>query len=365
MRGIYVHIPFCLKKCPYCDFNSYAGLLSLAGEYVDALLKQIDKEYQGDMADTLYIGGGTPAALPAFELERLLDGLRRKLILAPESEITLEANVSSLNDEKLKLLRRFGVNRLSLGLQSADNTVLKDIGRTHTAEQFREKYELARDFGFDNISVDLMFGLPGQTQIDTDIDFLLELNPEHISAYSLTIAEGTPFAKSLPRPLPSEEIERRMYHTIIKRLCGYTHYEISNFAKKGKYSRHNMKYWTGGEYYAFGSGASGFLENERFTLEPDPKQYILQDGAVRRTERDTLSKKDRINEFLFLSLRLMAGIDAELFALKFDLDFERVCSTAIAQNLQKSLVCRTEKGIALTESGLDFANQVMCDFMIG
>lgn len=365
MRGIYVHIPFCLKKCPYCDFNSYAGLLALAGEYVDALFKQIDTEYKGDMADTLYFGGGTPVALPAFELERLLDGMRQKLSLAPKSEVTMEANVSSLNADKLKMMRRYGVNRLSLGLQSADDAILRDIGRTHTAKQFRETYELARDFGFDNISVDLMFGLPGQREIEADIDFLRRLNPEHISAYSLTIAENTPFAKRLPRPLPSEEAERQMYHALIAGFRNYEHYEISNFAKKDRYSRHNMKYWTGGEYYAFGAGASGFLDNVRFTLEPDPMRYIRQNGIVRRTEREVLSKKDLINEFLFLSLRLKEGIDAALFQRKFGLDFERICSDAILQNLKKSLIYRTEKGIALTELGLDFANQVMCDFMIG
>lgn len=336
----------------------------MAGDYVDALLKQVDTEYRGDRVDTLYFGGGTPTALPIYELERLLDGFGQKIALAPVREVTVEANVSTLNRNKLKILRKYGVNRLSLGLQSADDVILREIGRTHTAEQFREKYLLARDSGFDNLSVDLMFGLPGQKDIEKDINFLLELDPEHISAYSLTIAENTPFAEKLPRPLPSEEAERQMYHRLIVRLSHYEHYEISNFAKKNRYSRHNMKYWTGSEYYGFGAGAAGFLDNERFTMEPDPKKYIQQHGNVRRMEREFLHNKDNINEFLILSLRLKAGIDAKVFQKKFHQDFDRLCQDAILDNLQKGLIYRTNIGIALTEKGLDFANQVMCDFML-
>lgn len=312
--GIYVHIPFCARKCDYCDFPSGVGTPDEQAYYIRVLKKEIRGfEALGNLYQvrTLYFGGGTPSILDPSQLGRILEQLREQYEFLPDAEITIECNPGTLTEEKLAAYRELGINRLSIGLQSANEEELAVLGRIHSYQEFENNYRLARKLGFDNINVDLMSGLPGQTMDSwkNTLEKVSALEPEHISAYSLTIEEGTPFFERYgtsegQRSLPSEREDRAMYHFTKEFLeeKGYQRYEISNYAKPGRESRHNVIYWTGGEYVGFGLGAASYLGGKRFANAKEKTVYWDQARTAYQTYRTVTPQTEQaaMEEFMFL-----------------------------------------------------------------
>ncbi|MBR6294723.1 MAG: radical SAM family heme chaperone HemW [Lachnospiraceae bacterium] len=392
---IYVHIPFCVRKCRYCDFYSVpcgkdpafgcpgAGsehTLPGAGDYVNALLKELDAredEIRGKEITSVFVGGGTPTILPVSNLEMLLMGLkdgiaRRGGMLAGDAEITTECNPGTLDKEKLTLMRQLGVNRLSIGLQSADNAELKALGRIHTYEEFLKNYEEARRVGFDNINVDLMSGIPGQTAASCErtLKTVAALGPEHISVYSLILEEGTPLYDDVEAgkvQLPGEDFDRDMYKLTGQILAahGYERYEISNYAKPGRRCRHNMGYWTGEEYLGLGPAAASYLGCEkmcRYKNPADLKAYMSDPAGVRVLE-ETLDREALMSEFMILRLRLTEGADRDEFKKRFGVPMDEVFGSVIKKQTGLGLLTDREHSVALTSKGFDVANSVMCEFL--
>ncbi len=359
---LYIHIPFCIRKCAYCDFLSAPAAPEVQEAYVGQLLQEIaaSKKLPEDYeAVTVFFGGGTPGILKGELLCSILRALRDRFSVREDAEITVEANPGTVNRDKLVQYREAGVNRISLGLQSADNQELKLLGRIHTWEQFLESFQLARETGFRNINVDLMSALPGQTteSVHRTLERVLALSPEHISAYSLILEEGTPFHKRYeghPELLPSEEEERQMYYDTRDRLCacGYEHYEISNFAKPGYACRHNLGYWERRDYKGFGLGAASLLENVRYTNQTDLTEYLK--GNFAGTE-DPLTEQAVREEYFFLGLRKMEGVEPGRYREHYE---ERI------QRLQAQQLLEEKDGrIRLTERGTDVSNYVMAQFL--
>lgn len=359
---LYIHIPFCIRKCAYCDFLSAPAAPEVQEAYVGQLLQEIaaSKKLPEDYeAVTVFFGGGTPGILKGELLCSILRALRDRFSVREDAEITVEANPGTVNRDKLVQYREAGVNRISLGLQSADNQELKLLGRIHTWEQFLESFQLARETGFRNINVDLMSALPGQTteSVHRTLERVLALSPEHISAYSLILEEGTPFHKRYeghPELLPSEEEERQMYYDTRDRLCacGYEHYEISNFAKPGYACRHNLGYWERTDYKGFGLGAASLLENVRYTNQTDLTEYLK--GNFAGTE-DPLTEQAVREEYFFLGLRKMEGVEPGRYREHYE---ERI------QRLQAQQLLEEKDGrIRLTERGTDVSNYVMAQFL--
>lgn len=359
---LYIHIPFCIRKCAYCDFLSAPAAPEVQEAYVGQLLQEIaaSKKLPEDYeAVTVFFGGGTPGILKGELLCSILRALRDRFSVREDAEITVEANPGTVNRDKLVQYREAGVNRISLGLQSADNQELKLLGRIHTWEQFLESFQLARETGFRNINVDLMSALPGQTteSVHRTLERVLALFPEHISAYSLILEEGTPFYKRYeghPELLPSEEEERQMYYDTRDRLCacGYEHYEISNFAKPGYTCRHNLGYWERRDYKGFGLGAASLLENVRYTNQTDLTEYLK--GNFAGTE-DPLTEQAVREEYFFLGLRKMEGVEPGRYREHYE---ERI------QRLQAQQLLEEKDGrIRLTERGTDVSNYVMAQFL--
>lgn len=359
---LYIHIPFCIRKCAYCDFLSAPAAPEVQEAYVGQLLQEIaaSKKLPEDYeAVTVFFGGGTPGILKGELLCSILRALRDRFSVREDAEITVEANPGTVNRDKLVQYREAGVNRISLGLQSADNQELKLLGRIHTWEQFLESFQLARETGFRNINVDLMSALPGQTteSVHRTLERVLALSPEHISAYSLILEEGTPLYKRYeghPELLPSEEEERQMYYDTRDRLCacGYEHYEISNFAKPGYACRHNLGYWERTDYKGFGLGAASLLKNVRHTNQTDLTEYLK--GNFAGTE-DPLTEQAVREEYFFLGLRKMEGVEPGRYREHYE---ERI------QRLQAQQLLEEKDGrIRLTERGTDVSNYVMAQFL--
>ncbi len=359
---LYIHIPFCIRKCAYCDFLSAPAAPEVQEAYVGQLLQEIaaSKKLPEDYeAVTVFFGGGTPGILKGELLCSILRALRDRFSVREDAEITVEANPGTVNRDKLVQYREAGVNRISLGLQSADNQELKLLGRIHTWEQFLESFQLARETGFRNINVDLMSALPGQTteSVHRTLERVLALSPEHISAYSLILEEGTPFYKRYeghPELLPSEEEERQMYYDTRDRLCacGYEHYEISNFAKPGYACRHNLGYWERTDYKGFGLGAATLLKKVRHTNQTDLTEYLK--GNFAGTE-DPLTEQAEREEYFFLGLRKMEGVEPGRYREHYE---ERI------QRLQAQQLLEEKDGrIRLTERGTDVSNYVMAQFL--
>ena len=313
---LYIHIPFCVRKCAYCDFRSAPAGREVQAQYVDRLLEEIreaaplTEDYEVVSA---FFGGGTPSILPKEEIGRVMELLHRQFDWKADAEVTIEANPGTVDGRKLDAYRSFGINRISFGLQSADNEELQKLGRIHTWEQFLESYEAARTAGFTNINVDLMSALPGQTRKSWQetLQKVLVLNPEHISAYSLIIEEGTPFYEKYadhPELLPPEDEERQMYYDTKRILSeqGYERYEISNYARKGYACRHNLGYWSRRDYKGFGLGASSLLNSVRSTVQEDLTEYLRGNFAG---SNEHLSEQDIREEYFFLGLRKMEGVD--------------------------------------------------------
>lgn len=355
MKSIYIHIPYCKQKCLYCDFNSYSNKETTIEKYFEALKKEI-KAYKIENLDTIYFGGGTPSFVDSKYIKEIIE------LLPKAKEVTLELNPGTVDEEKFIAYKKMGVNRLSIGLQAIQKDILKEIGRIHTLKDFEEAFNLARKTGFDNINVDLMHGLPKQSLQDfkDSVDYLVNLSPEHISCYSLILHND------IFKNLPTEEDERRMYYYAKEKLKenGYNHYEISNFAKARKESKHNMVYWNQEEYIGIGAGASSYINNVRYTNIASIEEYIKR---INNNESVNIieEKQDfeaKISEYMILKLRLIKGINIEEANQKFKLDITKKYEKQL-KKLEKLELIKIDNNIYLTEKGLDLANIVWEEFI--
>lgn len=388
--GLYIHIPFCKRKCNYCDFLSWGNTKKEDHTaYVEALLAELQYYADQDMLlDSVYIGGGTPSLLERDLILRIMEGVTGSFALSEDAEITIEANPGLLDLDKLMAYRRAGINRLSLGAQSLNDEILHFMGRIHKSNTFIDNFYLARDCGFENISADLIFAVPGQT-VELWIDSLekaISLGAEHISFYSLQIEEGTPFYglwKKGAMKAVDDETDRRMYHEALKRLKnkGYVHYEISNAAMPGFESRHNLKYWSMEEYLGVGLGSHYYINGTRFSNETNLEKYLRISKGVkegREVCNDPLSylapwvvwhhkntEVDEISEFLFTGLRKIEGISLSAFEERFGKPVTAVYENAIGKHSRTGLLelNMKEDRLRLTAKGLDLFNQVLVDFV--
>lgn len=370
--GVYIHIPFCVQKCVYCDFLSAPATRERQKVYLNALKKEIEKEAKGYtdyVIETVFFGGGTPSILEAEDIAECIRLLKIHYSMSMDAEITIEMNPGTASKEKLEGLKRVGVNRLSIGLQSAQNEELKMLGRIHTWEDFVDTYNMARDAGFANINIDLMSALPGQTMKtwEDTLHKVLELEPEHISAYSLIIEEGTVLYDRLEQypPIPSEEEDRLMYQRT-KRLLrekGYERYEISNYAKKGCESRHNTIYWVRKAYVGFGLGASSMVADRRWSNTGVMEEY-LDEQMEKKRDFQVLTQEECMEEYMFLGLRRMQGVSEERFFELFDRKLDEVYGKVIHKWIKEGLMQKEGDRIYITDKGVDVSNVIFADFLL-
>lgn len=367
---LYIHIPFCVRKCAYCDFLSAPGSEEAKASYTEALLREIEAvKTEKREVSSIFVGGGTPSALSPSLMGDIFEKIHKSFSVAPDAEITIEANPGTLSKEKLFLYRNVGINRLSLGLQSPEAAELKSLGRIHTYEEFLESFSLAREAGFQNINVDLMCALPDQTYEGwvRNLRKVAALHPEHISAYSLIIEEGTPFAKRKLN-LPDEDTEYRMYEDTAGILSeyGYEQYEISNYAKKDLACQHNVGYWTRKEYLGLGLGAASLWGNQRFSNTSDFSLYLNNSGFPEkiRGDRDALSLEAEMSEFMFLGLRMTKGVSKAEFLEGFGVPIECVYGKVLDKYKSVGLLEETEGRIFLTRAGIHVSNGVMAEFLL-
>ena len=368
---LYVHIPFCVRKCQYCDFLSGPSDEETKDRYIEALLKEIHAaEHTEDYEIvSVFIGGGTPSALKAEAIASIMRTLQEQFFFCEDAEVTIEANPGTVDLEKLTIYRNVGINRLSLGLQSTDAEELKLLGRIHSYEEFLKSYEWAREAGFSNINIDLMFAIPGQTgeAWRQHLYQVAELNPEHISAYSLIIEEGTPFAEQ-NLDLPDEDTEYQMYEDTAEILerYGYRQYEISNYAKQGYMCRHNAGYWQRREYLGFGLGASSLYRGMRFSNTRRMQEYLKESRNPDQIRKDVtvLSRNERIEEFMFLGLRMTEGISEKKFEENFDVRLMDVYGDILQKYEETGFVEHIETKWRLTRKGIHVSNHILADFLL-
>ena len=411
---LYIHIPFCARKCAYCDFLSFAAPERVYRDYMDKLLEEIcgqGPNFQEYRVSTIFVGGGTPSILPADLIMELFATLSENFDISPDAEITMEANPGTLTMEKLEVYRQSGVNRLSIGLQSADDKELKYLGRIHSYDSFLKSFQRARQAGFKNINVDLMSALPGQDvhSWKNTLKKVMMLKPEHISAYSLIIEEGTPFYERFGEPqgkqssvvcgesdadrggahpapktaaeiaaraavmtlpdLPDEDTDREMYHLTKEMMAahGYDRYEISNYAKKGYECRHNIGYWTGVEYLGLGLGASSYTYGYRYHNTENLQEYLslnLYEGGAAARDIEELSLEDKMEEFMFVGLRMMKGVSGSEFLDRFGQNMWNVYGDALKKLEQQGLIEADAPMVRLTELGIDVSNVVLSEFLL-
>lgn len=381
--SIYIHIPFCIKKCHYCDFLSAPATSRTQEDYLCALKQEIITQaafYEDYEVQTIFIGGGTPTVVSADNLCKILFILRQYYHISSYAEISMEANPGTVTEESLQLYKNAGINRLSFGLQSADNNELKCLGRIHRYEDFLHTYKMAVDVGFHNINVDLMSALPGQKPSDyqNTLNKIISLSPKptHISAYSLIIEEGTFFyqlygdeSEAMERTgetqphLPSEEDERIMYESTenVLKSAGYHRYEISNYSLPGYECKHNKVYWQRSNYVGFGLGASSMVSNQRFQNISDLKDYLSEPGV--KMTKQLLSKEEQMSEFMFLGLRLMEGVSKEDFYNYFGISMDDVYGDVLEKNVHEGLL-RNGRRVTLTKRGISLSNLVMAQFLL-
>lgn len=379
--GAYIHIPFCKQKCYYCDFISYANKEKYYNKYVQSLIAEMKHFFENNDVEieTIYIGGGTPSIIDAKNIEKIISVFQEKKLLENVKEVTIEVNPGTVNEEKLKSYKKVGINRLSIGLQSTDNNMLKQIGRIHLYEDFLNTYKLARKIGFNNINVDLMIGLPNQkiSDIKKDIEKIVKLEPiepEHISVYSLIVEEDTTIEKMLNMgklELPDDELERNMYWYVknFLELKGYKHYEISNFAKDGYESRHNLDCWNQKEYIGFGVAAHSYINDVRFGNTSNLEEYLKncknsefkKNKIIDEAENDILEKE---KEFMLIGLRKINGVYINDFKAKFGENPIFVFKNELNKLIDEGLVVVDFENIKLTNKGLDLANLVWEEFVI-
>lgn len=393
IAAAYLHFPFCVKKCSYCDFTSYSGCLGLRDDYAASLCREIEITARGEClaaegggdvissADpaglsSVYMGGGTPSLFTPSQIGTILEKLRTSFGIRPEAEVTLEVNPGTVDSEAFKGYRHAGVNRISIGIQSFSPELLASIGRIHTAAQAEEAIQAARGAGFRNISCDLMTGLPGQTieDVQDSLSVLLKYKIPHVSFYALTLEDGTPFFDRFGEHeelLPSQELEREMYHMMISRFrsAGYIHYEISNCALPGFESRHNMTYWKALPYYGFGCGASSYRNGVRMSNTPNLSDYIRSMESAEALlsdiveERETISGEERHREYMMLGFRILEGVRPSEFRNRFGIGMEDLFGPSLLELQKKGLICSGQDRYFLSEKGLDFANEVFREFV--
>ena len=368
---LYVHIPFCVRKCQYCDFLSGPSDEETKERYIEALLQEIHAvEHTEDYEIvSVFIGGGTPSVLKAEAIASIMRTLQEQFFFCEDAEVTIEANPGTVDLEKLTIYRNVGINRLSLGLQSTDAEELKLLGRIHSYEEFLKSYEWAREAGFSNINIDLMFAIPGQTgeAWRQHLYQVAELNPEHISAYSLIIEEGTPFAEQ-NLDLPDEDTEYQMYEDTAEILerYGYRQYEISNYAKQGYMCRHNAGYWQRREYLGFGLGASSLYRGMRFSNTRRMQEYLKESRNPDQIRKDVtvLSRNERIEEFMFLGFRMTEGISEKKFEENFDVRLMDVYGDILQKYEETGFVEHIETKWRLTRKGIHVSNHILADFLL-
>ncbi len=374
--GIYIHIPFCKQKCFYCDFLSFCDKTESIDKYIECMKKEIKlkSNKKGFIIDTIYIGGGTPSVIDGKLIREVLETIRESFIIDKEAEITIEVNPGTVNKEKLMIYKESGINRISIGLQSTNSNLLKMLGRIHTYQEFMECFKLARHSGFKNINVDLMIGLPNQTleDINQSIEIISNLNPEHISVYSLIVEEGTKISRDIEKGvliLPKEEFERKMYWTVKEKFAnnGYIHYEISNFAKEGYESKHNMNCWNQKEYLGFGASAHSYINHIRYSNIESLDKYIdnisrwqiEKNKEVHEIQDIDSSKK----EYMLLGLRKIDGVNITEFKNKFADNPIYLFRKELSKLAKEDLIEIDENSIKLTNKGLDLANLVWEEFV--
>lgn len=398
---IYIHIPFCVKKCDYCDFLSAPADLETKEKYVEALINEIklNKNKMSEyVVDTVFIGGGTPSLLEENQISKIMSVLRDNCNMSENPEITIECNPGTITESKLCEYKKSGINRISFGLQSANDEELKSIGRIHNYAGFLESYNLARKCGFDNINVDLMSALPGQTlkSYEETLNKVVRLEPEHISAYSLIVEENTLMYDRVKKAqikginiLPDEESERKMYYLTnnILRSNGYRKYEISNYSKPGKECKHNIGYWQRKEYLGFGIGAASLYKENRYNNISDINKYIevltnnIKENSINNVGNSSevenqvnilnsivknlqqLTERDRMEEFMFLGLRMMEGVSMEKFERYFGKPYMEVYGKVQKRMEDKRFLINDNGYVKLTEFGIDLSNYVMSEFL--
>lgn len=362
-KGLYIHIPFCVQKCRYCDFVSYT-----CGDkdgYIKALCRELDL-YRGESVDTVFIGGGTPTVLSPHLLDMLFSHINKTFRLCGDTEWTVEANPKTVNKEKLSIMREHGVNRISVGVQSFCDKELEKIGRVHNALEAAETLHMVKEY-FENFNIDLISALPYQNMasFSETVNKAIAFSPTHISCYSLILEEGTPLYcenEKNPLPIPDEDTEREMYGAAVEMLqrAGYTQYEISNFAKSGLECRHNLKYWNCEDYIGAGVAAHSLINGIRFGNTTDMSEYI-QGNRVK--EKLILTPEDMGAEYIIMTLRLRKGIDVTEFKHRFGIDFETKYKKQIEKFISFGLMERTAVGFRLTDEGINVSNSVLCEFV--
>lgn len=371
--GLYIHIPFCVKKCDYCDFLSGPASEETKRLYVKALIKEIlsNRDLASEyLVKTIFIGGGTPSSVDGRFIGDILEAVREVFPVSEKAEISIEANPGTLNEDKLKEYKKAGINRISFGLQSVDDRELKLLGRIHSYKEFEDNYLLARELGFQNINVDLISALPGQTmeQWLCTLEKVILLKPEHISAYSLILEEGTPFFERYSEEDQDEDLDRRIYGKTREVLekAGYYRYEISNYARPGYACRHNSSYWTRTNYLGLGLGVSSLFHNIRFHNEENMQLYIENSHNRKQIRKDIeyLDKNKQMEEFMFLGLRMTEGIHKNKFKDLFGEDIENIYGDVLKQSFEEGLLMEEHNHIFLTEKGLDLSNVVMARFLL-
>ena len=369
---IYIHIPFCIRKCDYCDFLSGPSGPKEQADYVQALLREIQavEEGEGRSVSSIFIGGGTPSVLDERLLGDILKEIRNRFKIEECAEITIEVNPGTANIGKLQAYREMGINRLSIGLQSPQDRELKILGRIHNYEQFLETYQEARTVGFDNINIDLMSAIPDQTYEGwvKNLRTVAELEPEHISAYSLIVEEGTPFAARKLNLPDEEDTEYNMYEATAQILkeYGFEQYEISNYARKGRKCRHNVGYWTRQDYLGFCLGASSLYGKERFANTADMKKYLKNSKNPEkiREKEPSLTREDEMAEFMFLGLRMTKGISKADFQRCFGCTIESVYGEVLEKYESMELLLEKDGRIFLSREGIHVSNSIMAEFLL-
>lgn len=370
-RSLYIHIPFCKQKCFYCDFCSFAATEGEQSCYVDSLIKEIQLYHKalGRLSlKTIFIGGGTPSILSIHDMTRLVQTIHACFEVDDEVEFTMESNPGTVTMAKLKAYRGLGINRISMGLQATQNHLLKKLGRIHTFEIFLESYQLIRKAGFENVNIDLMYGLPDQTEAmwQETLEKVVGLEPEHLSAYSLKIEEGTPFDHMYEEgklTVPSEEADRRNHHVAMSYLKehGYEHYEISNFSKPGYRCAHNLVYWHNAHYIGVGLGAHGYLGSVRYGNVLDLESYsqLLNNDKWPRASEETIGVKDAMFETIMLELRLMEGLSLLAFKERFGYYLYDLVGDEVKKCIAEGLLVECSGRLCLTEFGMDISNAVL------
>jgi len=373
--GLYIHIPFCIKKCLYCDFCSFESTAKEHEEYIENLVKEmqlVSKKYGRLSISSVFIGGGTPTVIKAELIEKIMTNAKGLFDFKEAIEITIESNPGTVTSEKLKSYKTAGINRISMGLQAVQNDLLKTLGRVHTYETFLDSYQLVRKSGFDNVNIDLMYGLPNQSeeQWKETIMEIVALNPEHISAYSLKVEEGTEFEILEEKGLiviPTEEVDRRNHHEAISFFHdhGYEQYEISNFSKHGYECKHNLVYWENKNYIGLGLGAHGYIGETRYGNEVALNDYYarIKNDELPRTNEETITAQDEMFETIMLGLRLNKGLSLLGFKARFGVDLKAMVGSLIEDLCHEKLIEVVDETLKFTTYGMDISNQVLVRFL--